>query len=227
MKKNTKSILILVAHQDDESISMGGTIAKHVRNGDKVFALNMTDGVGARQHNDKDISKRVKSAEAAAKQLGFKWLKSPNFPDNQLDAIPILSIVKTIESVKDKINPDIIYTHNGADLNIDHRKVFEASLTAFRPQPNENWYEIRVFEVPSATDYGQNSFAPPFQPNLYIDISKYWDKKVLALKAYKAELRNSPHSRSLKGIKNLAHIRGNESGLIMAEAFQVIKKIER
>ena len=39
---------------------------------------------------------------------------------------------------KKKLQPDLVYTHSGADLNIDHRIVSNAVLTAFRPEPNEN-----------------------------------------------------------------------------------------
>ena len=65
-----------------------------------------------------------------------------------------------------------------------------------------------------------------FSPNLFIDISKNWQDKLTALKAYASEIRSFPHSRSLEGIKSLANRRGNQVGLSMAEAFQVIRKIE-
>ena len=55
--------------------------------------------------------------------------------DNQLDKVPLLKIIKEIEKNK-KINPFIVYTHNFNDLNIDHKKVAEATLTAFRPTPD-------------------------------------------------------------------------------------------
>lgn len=227
MKNKTKNILVIVAHQDDESIGMGGTISKHISEGDDVFVMYMTDGVSARESNKKEILKRRKCALIAAETLGFEWLSSPMLPDNGLDSIPLLKVVKFIEEIKDKVNPDIIYTHSGADLNIDHRVTFEATLTAFRPQPNETWTEIRSFEVPSSSDYGHTSISPSFLPNLYIDISEHWLKKEQSLKAYKSELRESPHSRSLKGIKNLSLLRGNQVGIEMAEAFQIIRKITR
>ena len=68
-----------------------------------------------------------------------------------MDKVPLLEIVKVIENIK-KINPTIIYTHNPTDLNIDHRIVTDAVMTAFRPLANENG-KIIAFEIPSATDY--------------------------------------------------------------------------
>ena len=56
---NTKNtILVVVAHTDDEALGLGGTIAKHVENGDIVYGVSMTDGVGARGgENDEEIPK--------------------------------------------------------------------------------------------------------------------------------------------------------------------------
>ena len=134
---------------------------------------------------------------------------------------------RSIEKLKSTIKPDIIYTHSSADLNINHKVVLHAVLTAFRPQPHENYTEIRLFEVASATDYGSPSVTGIFEPNLFINVSDTWEAKEAALQAYISELREYPHSRSLDAIKNLAKIRGNQAGLPMAEAFQVIRKIER
>ena len=222
------TVLIIVAHTDDETIGLAGTIARHVNNGDQVYAMSLTDGIGSREKTYKnEVDFRCKSAEEASNILGFKWIKAGNFPDNAIDSEPLLKITKFIEEVKFEIKPDLIYTHSGADLNIDHRIVNQATLTAFRPQDREIWKEIRTFEVPSSTDYGHRSITNIFCPNLYINITNYWDKKLIALNAYKSEIRNSPHSRSIDGIENLAKYRGHQVGLYYAEAFEVIRKIER
>ena len=144
-----------------------------------------------------------------------------------MDSIPLIEVVKFIEKAKENIKPKIIYTHSSSDLNIDHRIVSQATLTAFRPQPDEEWEEIRTFEVPSATDFAHKSITNSFSPNLYIDIKEKWKKKLCALKAYSSEMRKFPHSRSLEGVENLARYRGNQVGLEYAEAFEVIRKIER
>ena len=120
----------------------------------------------------------------------------------------------------------IVYTHSGADLNVDHRVVSNAVLTAFRPQPNEKCKELRLFEVASATDYGNPAITGSFSPNLFLNISNEWSSKVRALEAYNAEMRDYPHSRSIKGIQNLAKLRGNQVGYELAEAFEVIRKLE-
>lgn len=225
-----KKILICVAHPDDETIGCGGAILNHVKNGDKVYCVAMTDGIGARDKvSVKKRNERKRNAKNAAKILNFTWLHefSSKFPDNQLDAVKLIDIVKLIEKVKKKIKPNVIYTHNSSDLNIDHRKVFEATITAFRPQPKEIWTKIISFEIPSATDFRKLKKISNFYPNYFLDIKKFWKKKLLALKSYKDEIKPSPHSRSIEGIKILAKYRGLQNGLHMAEAFEIIKEIQR
>ena len=220
-------VLIVVAHSDDEAISMGGTIKKHVEKGDSVYVVSMTDGVGAREEKINDAAvKRNQASKKSSECLGFEWAENYNFSDNAMDSHSLLDIIKCVEKAKKKYNPSLVYTHSGADLNVDHRIVANAVLTAFRPQPDERCKEIRLFEVASATDYGNQALTGIFVPNLFIDISKTWEAKAAALNAYKSEMRDYPHSRSIEGIHNLAKLRGNQVGLIMAEAFQVIRKLD-
>ena len=188
----------------------------------------MTDGVSSRSGAQEHHKKQRTSASARSSEiLGFKWVDGGEFPDNKMDDVPLLEIVNLIEEIKAFIRPTIIYTHSAADLNIDHRITSQATLTAFRPQPNEVWQEIRTFEIPSATDYGHKSITSSFEPNLYIDIKSAWGEKLSALNAYHIEMRSAPHSRSLAGLENLAKLRGNQVGLEYAEAFEIIRKIER
>jgi LmbE family N-acetylglucosaminyl deacetylase len=230
-KKNTinrHTVLVVVAHTDDEVLGLGGTIAKHVENGDIVYSVSMTDGLGARGgENEEEIKIRAQASINAAKILGLTWIEGGNFPDNAMDSVPLLEVVKVIEKAKSLINPTIVYTHSSADLNVDHRVVSQATLTAFRPQPNEVWEEIRAFEIVSATDYGHKSITNIFYPNFYVNIKHTWDKKLAALNEYKMEMRDEPHARSFKGLENLAKYRGNQVGLYYAEAFEIIRKIER
>ena len=221
-----KKILIIVAHPDDETIGCGGTIAKHVHNKDKVFCVSFTDGVSSRGASNINKKKRVTSKLKASKILGFNWINNTHvFKDNQLDTYPLIKFVKIIEKIKKKINPDIIYTHNSSDLNIDHKVISNATSVAFRPQPNEKFRKIIAFEIPSSTDYSNEDFF--FRPNHWVNISNYWKIKEKALNAYGQEMKKKPHSRSHEGIKNLAKFRGNQSGLDLAESFKIIRSIKR
>tara|TARA_B100001250_G_C19800942_1_gene791028 strand:+ start:1399 stop:2082 length:684 start_codon:yes stop_codon:yes gene_type:complete len=227
MKK--KNILVIVAHRDDETFGCGGTISKYIKQNWKVFAISMTDGVSARASTNKsEIEKRHKNSLKASKILGFKWLEdfSGKFQDNKMDKENILEVIKVIEKAKKHIKPELVFTHFPHDLNVDHQIVSNATMTAFRPKSKEVCKKILAFEVPSSTDYA-NFKKKIFKPNYFVNIEKFWKKKLQALKAYSNEIMKYPNSRSLKGLENLAKYRGNQVGLKMAESFQILRSIEK
>lgn len=224
----SKSILIIASHPDDETIGCGASIAKHSENGDTVKVLTLTNGVSSRREvGVKESEARIKAYHKALSILGAESIMEGSFPDNQLDSVPLLELVQFVESVKSKYKFDIIYTHSSSDLNIDHRKAFEATITAFRPEPEEESNEIRCFEILSSTDFSFGQINSIFEPNLFIDITKFYKKKVEALKCYEDEMRNFPHSRSFEALEALAKLRGSSVGVKKAEAFEIIRKIVR
>jgi LmbE family N-acetylglucosaminyl deacetylase len=150
-----------------------------------------------------------------------------NFPDNATDSVPLLDIVKFIESAKEEVAPNLVYTHHGGDLNVDHRIAFQATLTAFRPQPGEQVSEIRTFEVVSSTEWSHQNIGESFDPNLFVDASEHWKAKVAALNEYKTEMRDYPHVRSHDAVEALATRRGTQVGLPKAEAFEAVRRIIR
>jgi LmbE family N-acetylglucosaminyl deacetylase len=225
---NGKEILIVVAHPDDETLGAGSTIARLGSENNKISVACFTNGVGSRDNNDiLSVDERKMNSELAAKELGFNWVYAGDFPDNSLDTVPFLKIVKIIEAIKCKLNPMIIFTHSSADLNIDHRIISQATYTAFRPLPGEVATEILSMEIPSATDFGHESYFGSFQPNVFVDADFGWQAKMRAIKAYANEIYESPHSRSMTGIEALATVRGHQVGLNKAEAFQSLRRIIR
>jgi len=225
-----KKVLVIVAHPDDEVIGCGGYLAKLKSEGCKIYAVHFTDGETARKSSGlNDINYRKSCALRASKIIGYQWIHKycGIFLDQRLDALPLLELVQKIEDIKKQIKPDIVITHSNKDLNLDHRIIFEAALTAFRPKFSENCKMILSFEIPSATDYGVSLSRENFIPNLSIDISKFWNKKKKALLAYKKELQKYPNSLSLRGIEILNRLRGVQSGLQIAEGFEIIRKIEK
>ena len=213
-----KSVLVVAAHADDEVLGCGATIKKHVDSGDQVTIIFMTDGVGSRSEESIDGSKRNLAKEKALQALGVGAQYQFDFPDNAMDSVPLLEVVKGLESVIDKVQPQIIYTHFHGDLNVDHRICFDAVMTATRPVPNHCVKEIYGFEVLSSTEW-QIKPNMAFTPQMYVDISECFEDKVLALKAYNDEMRDSPHSRSFEHVKTLAKHRGYTVGVNFAEAF--------
>ena len=223
-----KQILVIAAHPDDEVLGCGGTILRHVKEGASVHVLFLGDGVSSRGDSDPKLVKaRKESAVKACEVLGVAIVGFEKFPDNMFDTAPLLDIVRVVESAKKEVNPQIIYTHHGGDLNIDHRITCQAVLTAFRPQPDEEFFEIRAFETNSSTEWSAYAIMPPFIPDTFVDISQYLDRLLNAYSCYADEMRDEPHARSLEALKIAALRRGREAGLQAAEAFMTLRRIFR
>ncbi|WP_166371138.1 PIG-L deacetylase family protein [Psychromonas sp. SA13A] len=216
------NVLVVVAHADDEVLGCGGTIAKHSENGDHVTLLVMTNGVSAREQCHKNSQLiREKALANSCEILGIKSVIQCDFPDNRMDSIDLLEIVKTIEVKTSGLNPSVVYCHSPADLNIDHKICAQATLTAFRPLPETSTKTILAFEVLSSTEWDFSSVS--FQANWFEDISASFNKKQQALACYEDELRSAPHPRSLIICEALANLRGSTIGVNKAEAFQLLR----
>ncbi len=219
----SKTVLVVAAHPDDEALGCGGTIARHIDNGDEVFTIFVADGVTSRAYaNQKDLNERESCAELARKVLGVHKNFYLGLPDNQLDSLPLIEVIKPIERIVQDIQPNVVYTHHIGDLNVDHCITHKAVLTACRPMPKTSVQAIFAFEIMSSTDWALSN-SEVFNPNHFVDISRHLQKKMDALGAYVMEMRNSPHSRSAEHIKHLAYHRGHCVGMNAAEAFQVIR----
>jgi LmbE family N-acetylglucosaminyl deacetylase len=221
----TNCVLVVAAHTDDEALGCGGTIARHVAEGDTVYAVFMADGVTSREGAvQEDLIGRNAAAENARTILGIKENIYLGLPDNRMDSIPLIDVVQKLEPIIDKLQPNIVYTHHHGDLNVDHRITHQAVMTACRPQPGSSVRAIYAFEVMSSTEWATPT-AEPFLPNYFVDISKYLRKKNDVLNVYHMEMRKVPHSRSAEHLTTLASHRGQSVGLLAAEAFISIRVV--
>ena len=219
-------VLIVAAHPDDEVLGMGGTIARLTQGGATVRVLFLSSGVGARAGSgERDRSERRVAAERACQVLGVAGTVFEQLPDNAFDSVPMLGIVQLIEAQKRGFDPEVVYTHHGGDLNIDHRIACQAVLTAFRPQPGETCREILAFEVNSSTEWASPKVMPPFQPDTYVDIATYLGQLREAYECYASEQRPDPHARSVQALELAALRRGREVGLFAAEAFVTLRRV--
>ena len=220
-----KTVLLIAAHADDEALGCGGTVARHVEEGDVVHLVLMADGVHSRKEASKeDLTQRIAASKRAQSILGVSSARSLDLPDNKMDSVPLLEIVQRLEPIIDEIQPSVIYTHHHGDLNIDHRLTHAAVMTACRPLPDLSVREIYGFEVLSSTEWAIQKTSP-FLPDYFVDITQHLRIKLDALDAYAEEMRQSPHSRSITHAEVLAHHRGYSIGVDAAEAFEVYRII--
>jgi N-acetylglucosamine malate deacetylase 1 len=222
------NILVVVAHPDDEVLGAGGVMALHGARGDVVDTIIVADGETSRS-GDKpaDVMGRERAAVRAAEVLGSRAPQLLGFPDQRLDTVPLLDIVQKIEATAIRLLPSLIYTHSLHDLNADHRIVARAVLTAFRPVQDSTVGAIYACEIASSTEWMPATPAEAFLPRRFVDISGTLKKKLEALRCYDAEMRPFPHPRSFAAIEALAHWRGASAGLHAAEAFDILREIDR
>ena len=230
------NILVVCAHPDDETIGMGGTLKKLTKN-HNVSVLFVSEGITARRksgyvtipqydvsHDEmkkmqNEISVRKKHAKKALSILGVKKMRFLDLPNQELDQVPLLKITKEIEYEISNTKSNVIFTHHFNDLNLDHRIVYEATITAARPIPGSTISSIISFEIPASTDWRKPY---QFNPNYYVNITNELKSKIKALEAYHYEIRKPPHTRSKIMTEAIAKRWGSLSGYNAAEAFEII-----
>lgn len=229
MNKSHKNILVIAAHPDDEVLGCGGAISRYASEGDNCHIIIMAEGVTSRDDmrdiviRGSELNILKEQANRAAALLGAKGVEFYSFPDNRMDSVDFLDVVKAVEAAIGRFNPDVIFTHHYGDLNIDHQITARAVETATRPMQGRIIPEVYSFEVLSSTEwtFSNNSF----HPNCFVDISTTLERKIEAFNIYTSEVRKFPHPRSAEAIHALAHLRGLQVGFAAAEAFHLVRKI--
>ncbi len=202
-------VLVIAAHPDDEVLGCGATAARLVMEGQDVRFAILGEGMTSRhsQRADADATQLTtlhQQARAAAAKLGVRDVALHKLPDNRLDTVPLLDVVKLIEELIEQVRPDVIYTHHGGDLNVDHGVIHRAVLTATRPMTGDTVREIYAFEVPSSTEWAFQRVEPIFRPNVFVEITGTLEAKIAAMECYESEARKFPHPRSPEALRAIA-----------------------
>lgn len=224
-----KNILVVAAHPDDELLGLGGTVRRLVNEGAVVRAVILAEGLTSRadKRSEADLSELSdlqEDARKAADIVGYESIEFCGLPDNRMDGMELLDIIKIVSGFIDKYKPDMIFTHHHGDLNIDHRRTCEAVLTACRPVGTYSVKKILGFETPSSTEWNY-TYEEPFKPNVFYDVTDTVQAKIDGMKCYRTESTTYPHPRSSEGLLSLAKYRGTNVGVEMAEAFELLYEI--
>lgn len=216
------NILIISPHPDDEVIGCGGTIIKHIENGDHVRLLYISSGGNLASEGftgHERVITRENEAIECCKILGvddFYFLKEK---ERYLQYTQRF-IEKAVLELR-AFKPEIIYFPHSKESDADHRICFhvfnDACWLSTVPDFCKESYEvsihmpeIRLFEV----------WTPLEQFNLTSDISSQMNKKIKALEEYKSQLKSCRYDLAIKGLNLYRAIMGGRAKKF-AEVFQV------
>ena len=224
------NVLVVAAHPDDEVLGCGGLIARQASEEQQFYIAILGEGITSR-YAERDhaevaqVATLQDSCRRASDLLGANDLSFYGLPDNRFDTIPLLDVVKIVEDLIERLQPEVVYTHHGGDLNIDHALTHRAVMTATRPVPDCLVREVYAFEIASSTEWAFQRYDPSFRPNVFVDISQTLETKVRAMEMYDTEIRPFPHPRSPEALRAIAQRWGSVAGLEAAEAFELIRSI--
>lgn len=222
-----KKVIVISAHPDDETLGAGGTLLKHKENGDKIYWLIVTNVLSSHGFEEERISSRQEEIEKAANLFGFEKTFKLDYPTMTLSSSSLLTLVPRISEIFNEIQPEIIYTVNRSDAHSDHRILFDAVVACTKSFRYPYIKQVLMYECISETEFAPSLPEKVFLPNYFVDISNHMEQKLKIMQIFESELGIHPFPRSLENIKALAHFRGASVGVNYAEAFQLIKFIDK
>lgn len=222
-----KNVIVISAHPDDETLGAGGTILKHVANGDNVYWLIVTNVFENQGFSIERVKSRQKEIREVEKLLGISKTYLLDYPTMTLSSSSLIKMVPEISSIFTEVQPEIIYTLNRSDAHSDHRVIFDAVMACTKSFRYPFIKQILMYECISETEFAPALAEKAFLPNYFVDITDYLGKKNEIMKVFESEIAEHPFPRSLENIKALAHFRGASVGVQYAEAFQLLKYIDK
>ena len=222
--KNKKRVLVVAPHPDDETLGVGGTIAKYSAQGDEVFVL-MVSGHLPPIYSRKAYEETVSEAYLAFSVLGVKKSEFLEIPATMIGDQPLHEVNARISKVVNDFNPHIVLCPY-PDRHIDHRLVFDSVMVATRPVGVGKDIEIvAAYETLSETHWNAPHIEPNFTPNWVVDISDHISKKLDALACYRSQISEFPGPRSVEAVEALAKFRGTQAGFGYGEGLHIVRMI--
>ena len=214
-------ILVLAPHPDDETLGCGGSLLRHKYEGDELYWCIITNISKELGWSEESIKTREKEIKAIEKKYSFSKVFNFKIPTTKVDTVPISDLIQKITDVCKETKPDIVFLPFAGDVHTDHQLISKASQSTLKWFRQPSIKKVLMYETLSETE---NNFIQTnsFKPNVFVDISKYLDEKIEAMKIYESEMGDFPFPRSEKNLKALATLRGSQGGFAAAEAFELV-----
>ena len=219
-----KRILVVAPHPDDETLGVGGTIAKYSEQGHEVTVLVVSGHLPPLYPPEAYDATVMESREAFA-VLGVAHSHFLAIPATLIGAEPSHVVNQRIGDVVRNVAPHVVLCPY-PDRHVDHRLVFDSVMVATRPVGAARSIELlAAYETLSETHWNAPHIEPAFVPNYVVDITAQIDRKVAALNCYGSQVSPYPGPRSIAACKALAQFRGTQAGFAFGEGFHIIRMI--
>jgi N-acetylglucosamine malate deacetylase 1 len=224
MLERIERLAVIAPHPDDEILGCSGTIARCASEGAEIHVIFATTGVPHLVSSEEHEQLRAE-ARAAHMILGVAHTHFLDLPAARLDTVPQANVNQAVAAILQTVGPDTVLMPFFGDIHVDHRLLFSSTLVATRP--NQTGYPLRLwaYETLSETNWNAPYVTPSFTPTLFVDITSSLDRKLAAMKAYRSQIRDFPHERSIEAIEALARLRGATIHRQAAEAFVLLRSV--
>jgi LmbE family N-acetylglucosaminyl deacetylase len=224
--KDSKRVLVVAPHPDDEILGCGGSLLRLQNSGADIYWLIVTHMNEALGYSADQVQKRNQEIQSVAKGVGVTRVFNLEFPPARLDTLPLSDLVGAFVQVVETVEPDTLLIPNRGDVHSDHKIVFDACSPLSKSFRFPYIKNIKVYETLSETDFSINPDAKPFQPDFYFDITDFLDEKTKLMSLYESEVAPSPFPRNGDALEALARLRGQVAGCRYAEAFMTLKNVQ-
>ena len=216
-------LLVIAPHPDDEVLGCGATMARYLREGKSVavFYVGFGGFPGTEGYN---VSESAMSALSPPAWNCWKIRRHEGYADQRFEMESRAEMADFIADFIDEVRPRTVLLPFYGDVNLDHRVTFEAAMVACRPM-RKFIRRIACYETASSTEWGA---IHPFRPNWYVEVSADdLRRKNAALEVYGDQMREPPHPRNVQTAHTRIMARGSEVCAQYAEAFQLVREVDR
>lgn len=218
--------MVIAPHPDDETLGCGGALLRAIASGAHVHWVIGTRMTREAGFSENRIMAREREIAEVAAAYSFAGVHQAPFEAARLDMVPLAERVSWFSSVFNEVRPDVLYLPHPHDVHSDHAAVFDAASACTKVFRYPTLRKVYVYETLSETEFGIRPGISPFNPNRFIDVSAYLERKIEIMKLYVGEMAAPPFPRSGEAIRALATFRGLVASCLAAEAFMVLRDIE-
>jgi LmbE family N-acetylglucosaminyl deacetylase len=225
--KTSRKVIVISAHPDDETLGVGGSLLKHKSNGDELYWIIVTCVSTEHGFTNDRVESRKREIESVTEAFGFQKVFQMGYPTMSLSSSSLKTLIPEISKIFTEVEPEIIYTLNRSDAHSDHRFLFDAVAACTKSFRYPYIKQVLMYECISETEFAPSLPERVFIPNYFIDVTGFLEEKIRILQIFDSELGDHPFPRSIKNVEALSVYRGASVGVEHAEAFQIIKFIDK